>query len=255
MRRRRQRGGALFSRKTKMESFAEDQKSAVVEQTVVTRTHGRYLVAPPASADPAPILVGFHGYGESADIHLSRLRAIESSERWLIVSIQGLHRFYQRRTEQVVASWMTRQDRELAISDNLAYVSSVLDAASAAWATRPSIVFAGFSQGVAMAFRGAVNSSGERAAVIAVGGDVPPEIEPNALARISSVLICRGSSEEWYSAEKLAQDTRRLRESGVDVTAVELPGGHQWSADASRAASGFLREWLVRDSVRRPDSP
>jgi predicted esterase len=238
-----------------MESFAEDQKSAIVEQTVITQTHGRYLVVPTVGTDPAPMLVGFHGYAESADTQLSRLRAIEGSEHWLVVSIQGLHRFYQRRTEEVVASWMTRQDRELAISDNLAYVSSVLDAVSAACSTRPSIVFAGFSQGVAMAFRGAVKSSAERIAVIAVGGDVPPEIEPSALARISSALICRGSSEEWYSAEKLAQDARRLRESGVDVTAVELPGGHQWSADASRAASGFLREWLLRDSVRRPDSP
>jgi predicted esterase len=233
---------ALQAATTKMESFAEDQKSGVVEQTVVTRTHGRYLVAPPVSSDPAPILVGFHGYGESADIHLSRLRAIESSERWLIVSIQGLHRFYQRRTEQVVASWMTRQDRELAIDDNIAYVSSVVGAVSAAWPTRLSIVFAGFSQGVAMAFRSAVNSSADRVAVIGVGGDVPPEIEPSALARVSSALICRGSSEEWYSAEKLAQDACRLRESGVAVTALELLGGHEWTADVSRAASGFLRE-------------
>jgi predicted esterase len=241
--------------KTKMDSFAEDLKSAIVEHTVITQTHGRYLVVPPVGSDPAPMLVGFHGYAESADTQLERLRAIEGRERWLVVSIQALHPFYQRRTEEVVASWMTRQDRELAIGDNIAYVSSVVGAVSAAWPARPSIVFAGFSQGVAMAFRGAVTSSAERIAVIAVGGDVPPEIEPSALARISSALICRGSSEEWYSAEKLAQDAGRLRASGVDVTAVELAGGHQWSADASRAASGFLREWLLRDSVRRPDSP
>jgi predicted esterase len=225
-----------------MESFAEDQKSAVVEQTVVTRTHGRYLVVPPASGDPAPILVGFHGYGESADTHLNRLRAVEGSDRWLLVSIQALHRFYQRRTEEVVASWMTRQDRESAIADNLAYVSSVLEAVAAAWPTTPRTVFAGFSQGVAMAFRSSVNSNAERVAVIAVGGDVPPEIEPRALARVSSTLICRGSSEEWYTAEKLAQDARRLRESGVAVTALELQGGHEWTADVSRAASSFLRE-------------
>jgi predicted esterase len=238
-----------------MESFAEDQKSVIVEQTVITQTHGRYLVVPTVGTDPAPMLVGFHGYAESADTQLPRLRAIEGSEHWLVVSIQGLHRFYQRRTEEVVASWMTRQDRESAINDNLAYVSSVLDAVSAAWPTEPSIVYAGFSQGVAMAFRAAVNSNAQRIAVIAVGGDIPPEIESGALARLSSTLICRGSSEEWYTADKLAQDARRLRESGVDVTALELPGGHQWSADASQAASGFLREWLLRDSVRRPDSP
>src|SRR5262245_6614400 len=98
-----------------MESFAEDQESAIVERSVLTSTHGRYLAVPPASTDPSPMLVGVHGDAESADTQLSRLRAIEGSERWLVVSIQGLHRFYQRRTEEIVASWMTRQDRELAI--------------------------------------------------------------------------------------------------------------------------------------------
>jgi predicted esterase len=226
-----------------MESFAEDQESGLVERSVITSTHGRYLVVPPVSTDPSPILVGFHGYAESADTQLSRLRAMEGSERWLVVSIQGLHRFYQRRTEEIVASWMTRQDRELAIGDNLAYVSSVLEAISAAWPTRPSIVYAGFSQGVAMAFRAAVNSKAQRIAVVAIGGDIPPEIEPSGLARLSSTLLCRGSSEEWYTAEKLAQDARRLRESGVAVTALELQGGHEWTADVRRAASSFLREF------------
>jgi predicted esterase len=225
-----------------MESLAEDQKSAIVEQTVITQTHGRFLVVPSASTGPAPILVGFHGYGESADTHVNRLRAIEESDRWLLVSIQALHRFYHRRTEEVVASWMTRQDRELCIADNIAYVSKVLEKVSATWPATRSIVFAGFSQGVAMAFRGAVNLNAERVAVIAVGGDIPPEIEAHALARLSSALICRGSSEEWYTAEKLAQDARRLRESGVAVTALELLGGHEWTADVSRAASKFLRE-------------
>src|SRR5262249_8527169 len=147
-------------------------------------------VDPPIGTDPAPMLVGFHGYAESADRQLERLRAIEGSERWLLVSIQGLHRFYQRRAEQVVASWMTRQDRELGIADNIAYVSKVLENVSMTWPVTRSIVFAGFSQGVAMAFRAAVNSNAERVSVIAVGGDIPPEIESRALGRVSAALIC-----------------------------------------------------------------
>jgi predicted esterase len=219
-----------------------DQESTVIEETVVTPTHGRYLVVPPVGIDPVPMLVGFHGYAESADVQLSRLRAIEGCERWLVVSIQALNRFYQRRTEEVVASWMTRQDRELAIADNLEYVAAVLGKLSAAWPTTPTTVFAGFSQGVAMAFRAAVHASRARAAVISVCGDIPPEIQPHELARLSGVLICRGSSEDWYTAEKFSQDTRRLRESGVEVAPLEFPGGHEWSADVSRAASHFLHE-------------
>ena len=100
----------------------------VIERTIATGTHGRYLIEPPASAGPAPMLVGFHGYGEGAEAQLERMRRIPGADRWLLVSIQGLHRFYQRRANEVVASWMTRQDRELAIADNLAYVSAVIDA-------------------------------------------------------------------------------------------------------------------------------
>src|SRR5262249_25293709 len=112
---------------------------------------------------------------------------------------------------------------------------------SMTWPVTRSIVFAGFSQGVAMAFRAAVNSNAERVSVIAVGGDIPPEIESRALGRVSAALICRGAAEEWYTAEKLAQDAHRLRESGVAVTALEHEGAHEWTVDVSRAASNFLR--------------
>src|SRR5687767_15350660 len=89
-------------------------------------THGRVLVRD--AGDPEGILVGFHGYLENAAIMMARLEAIPGLERWTLVSVQGLHRFYKGRSEEVVASWMTRQDRESAISDNIAYVDNVVEA-------------------------------------------------------------------------------------------------------------------------------
>jgi len=209
----------------------------VIERAIATTTHGRYLVEP--ASGPAPVLVGFHGYAERAEAGLERLRAIPGADRWTLVSIQGLNRFYQRRTNEVIAGWMTRQDRELAIADNLAYVAAVLDVVSREWPTTAPTIFSGFSQGVAMAFRAAA-AGGQ--AVIAAGGDVPPEIPRERLSSIRSVLICRGTRDEWYSAEKFAADRRRLTDAGVAVTAVEFDGGHEWSRDVIDAASGFLRD-------------
>src|SRR5262245_44135492 len=97
------------------------------ERALAATVHGRYLVEASATA-PAPMLVGFHGYAESAEIQLDRLRSIPGSERWLLVSVQGLHRFYRGRTDDVVASWMTRQDRELMIADNASYAAAVVEA-------------------------------------------------------------------------------------------------------------------------------
>jgi len=217
------------------------QDPKFIQKTLTVQTHGRYLVMPPSVDGPVPVLVGFHGYGEGADIQLDRLRSIEGSERWLLVSIQGLHRFYNRRADEVVASWMTRQDRELAIVDNIAYAAAVSAAVSAAWSTKSPTVFAGFSQGVAMALRAAVNGRHDTIAVISVGGDIPPEIDSRQLGRISAALVCRGSTDEWYTAQKFSDDVRRLEASGVAVSPLEFQGGHEWSAEVSAAAALFLR--------------
>jgi predicted esterase len=207
--------------------------------SIATTIHGRYLSVAPTAAGSGALLAGFHGYGEDAETQLERLRAIPGSERRHVIAIQGLHRFYERRTNRVVASWMTRQDRESAIADNMAYVQACMEAECAAPDTA---VFAGFSQGVAMAFRAAAR---HRGSVIAVGGDVPPELESAALGTISSVLVARGVSDEWYKAEHFAKDQQRLRDAGVRFRAVTLQCGHDWTPELTAAAAEFLAEFPV----------
>ena len=214
----------------------------MIERSIATGTHGRYLVVPPAAAGPAPIVMGFHGYAEGAEAQLGRLRTIPGAEGWLLVSVQGLNRFYQRRTNEVVAGWMTRQDRELAIADNLAYVAGVMDAVGREWPGAPRIVLAGFSQGVAMMFRAAAAAAKPVDGVVAVGGDVPPELERAALARVRAALVCRGMRDEWYTSATFDNDVRRLRDAGTDVRPLLFEAGHEWSDDVVRAMSLFLRE-------------
>jgi predicted esterase len=218
----------------------------VIERRIAVNTHGRYLVVPPAEDVSAGLLVGFHGYAEGAESQLERLRAIPGSDRWMLVAIQGLHRFYQRRTNEVIASWMTRQDRDVAIADNLAYVEGVLDEVSREYPHVPRLVFAGFSQGVAMAFRAACATTRRVDGVIAVGGDVPPEIDPASLAHVQTALVCRGARDEWYSDEKFQQDVARIRQAGAAVRPVAFDGGHEWSAAAFEASSAFLRDVMER---------
>jgi predicted esterase len=82
--------------------------------------------------------------------------------------------------------------------------------------------------------------------VIAVEGDVPPELEPGALQRLTGALIVRGTSDALYPAEKFAEDERRLRECSVNVRAVEVDGGHEWSSRVTEVAAEFLRERYPR---------
>src|SRR6185503_13854280 len=108
------------------------------------------------------------------------------------------NRFYRSRSEEIVASWMTRQDRELAIADNLAYVAAVIDTVIRELPAPSPLVISGFSQGVAMAFRSACASTRAIAGVIAAGGDVPPELTADQLRKIPAVLLTRGEHDQWY---------------------------------------------------------
>jgi predicted esterase len=217
-----------------------------VAQVIPTRIHGRYLVRESLQASqPAPLLVGFHGYMESAEIQMERLAAIPGAHQWVLVAIQGLHRFYRGRTEDVVSSWMTRQDRELAIADNKAYVDAVVESVAQRFSATGPLVFAGFSQGVATAFRAGCTSQRAVSGLVVLGGDVPPELNQSALSRVSSVLLGRGERDEWYAESKRTLDIARLRESGVVLETPVLDAAHEWTTDFSRLAGAFLDQRLT----------
>lgn len=201
--------------------------------------HGRYLLRP-AAGKPAGVLVGFHGYGESAVPHLEALLSIRGAERWTVASIQGLHPFYTRSGE-VVASWMTRLDREAAIADNVAYVRAAVGEILEAAGGAAPLVYAGFSQGVAMAYRAAAAAGHPCRGLIALAGDVPPELAERDLAGFPRVLIGRGSSDSWYSEEKLTADVQLLRGKGVEVDFERFDGGHEWTPEFHQRCAELLR--------------
>ena len=98
------------------------------------------------------------------------------------------------------------------------------------------------SQGTATAFRAACAST-LPCAVVALGGDVPPELDSRRLAWPRRVLIGRGTRDEWYSAEKHASDLDRLREAGTPVEPLTLDAGHEWTPEFSAAVGRFLAAW------------
>lgn len=204
---------------------------------IPTSTHGRILVREAAGAARG-VLVGFHGYGESADIQMRRLEAMPDGSRWTLVSVQALHRFYRGRSQEVVASWMTRQDREVATADNIGYVDAALE--SVPCERSATVVYAGFSQGVAMAFRSAVRGRHPGAGVIAVGGDVPPELLQDPGLAFPPVLFARGARDEWLTSEKFRADLNALAARGGRVRGHEFDGGHEWNDAVAAAAADFL---------------
>jgi len=198
-----------------------------------TTVHGRFLHEP---RHPARLLVGFHGYAENAETHMAELQQIHGAEEWSLAAVQALHPFYIRSETQIVANWMTSQDRELAIGDNLDYVRRAVGALP-----RPeTLVFLGFSQGAQMAYRAAADFAWRCHGLIILGGDVPPDVAQEHV-QLPPMLLARGTRDAWYTNEKFEKDLKFLK-GATNVSTMTLDAAHEWTAEFRTAAGQFLRK-------------
>jgi len=178
------------------------------------------------------------------------MQRIPGAEGWCLVSVQALHRFYTRGDQAVVASWMTREDRDAAIADNIEYlnraVSAALDAPEGsgrgdlpAPAREPTIVYLGFSQGASMAARAAVRGAHRAAGLIMLGGDIPPDVREAPEGRWPPVLMGCGDRDTWYAA-RVESDIAFLRARAIPHEVIRFAGGHEFTDDFRAAAAAFL---------------
>lgn len=226
-------------------------------RTIPTLVHGRYLIdrgaLPREGRLPVagrPLLVGFHGYAENAERHLGKLRRIPGANDWVVCAVGALHRFYHPKTQDVIASWMTRQDREQAIDDNVRYVAGVISRVRREEETSDVLVLAGFSQGVAMAYRAALGCGFTCHGLLALAGDVPADVAGRRVPAFPPVLLGRGTGDGWYTEEKMDADLEALAAAGAAVTPCVFDGGHDWTDAYYEAAGQFLASRLERFAAR-----
>jgi len=191
---------------------------------------------------PGVTLVGFHGYAQSAEDMMNVLQRIPGGDQATLISIQALNRFYTRGDQKIVASWMTRQDREETIADNVAYVDRVLETTSGVVSdkTTPDVVFLGFSQGVAMAYRAALLGKRPAAGIIAIGGDVPPDVKDVPAAHWPRVLIEAGTNDQWYTSAKISADEELLKAHRVTHQINRRDAGHEVTDEMLASVAAFI---------------
>ncbi len=212
-------------------------------RSIATATHGRYLLRRPAEP-PALLLVGFHGYRENATRHLAELERIPGAEAWALLAVDALHAFYAGSTGEVLRGWMTRELREEAIADNVAYVRRILDIVRPEIGWTVPLAFLGFSQGASMAWRAAVlggHGGAPPPKVVALAGDIPPELARHEGPFPAEVLVAHGDQDEWYTREKLSADVQLLQTKGIQPQTLTFQGGHTWTDSFRQAAGAFLQ--------------
>jgi predicted esterase len=111
---------------------------------------------------------------------------------------------------------------------------------------RVKLVFLGFSQGVAMAYRAAMSGAHRADGVIALGGDIPPELKVRSSGEGARpwppVLIGSGWHDKFYGTDKVHADVSFLGARGIAHEVVRFHGGHEWSEEFRKAAAVFLEK-------------
>jgi predicted esterase len=205
--------------------------------SIPTPIHGRVLVEDAASpSNSARVLLGCHGYAQNAATMLSGLSTIPGIDAWRRVSVQAPNRFYTRGDESVVASWMTREDREDAIADNIQYLQNVVNAVAA---DAKAIVYLGFSQGASMVSRAAARVTPRAAGLIVLGGDIPADVKDDPSVQLPPVLIGCGVRDTWYGA-RMDEDLAFLQSRGIAHDVVRFDGAHEFNAEFAAAAGAWL---------------
>ena len=216
------------------------------EHLIKTSVSGRYLLHMPSRSGPAPLLVGFHGYGQTAEDEFDLLCSIPGTENWLCCSIEALHPVYTSKGDPG-SSWMTSRDREQRIEENVAYVDAVIERIRALYYVTETLCFHGFSQGSGMACRAALLGTYPASGLMLIGGDIPPELPVSA--SIGRVHIARGSSDPLYLQEQLEQDCARLHEAALPFVSCNFTGLHGPNDEYLQSAGAFLEEVLRHPSL------
>lgn len=206
---------------------------------IPARVHGRIVVRDvPYDGRRSRVLLAFHGYAQRAETMITELAGVPGIDAWTIASLQGLHAFYNKHQE-VVASWMTKEDRELAIAANVAYVD---EATVALQRERRAdvIVCVGFSQGASMAWRAGVLGRRKADGVVALGGDIPPDLNDEPAENFPIGLVAGGTRDDWYTEAKMSADLKLLADKGAPHGSLRFDGGHEWTDEFRAELGKFL---------------
>ncbi len=169
-----------------------------------------------------------HGYGQLARYFLNKFEGIEKD--LIVVAPEGLSRFYLDAAHQRVgATWMTREDREHEIADQIEFLDSLASSVKLNVAPDVKTGVLGFSQGVATACRWAVSGRTGLDRMVLWSGSFPPEIDQHIMrARLSRthVDVIHGTKDALVPRAIAEQTVTRLSAAQVAHTLHQFEGGH-----------------------------
>ena len=148
----------------------------MIKKFLTVNRKARYFQLGKATRKTSNVWVVLHGYGMLSEFFIKKFKNLESNNT-LIIAPEGLNMFYlDGKYQRVGASWITKEEREKDIEENIDYLNSLLEVIYNEVGHR-NITFnvLGFSQGGATACRWIFKSDMIVKNLILWAGDIPKD--------------------------------------------------------------------------------
>ena len=148
----------------------------MVKKTLEIEKKARYFQIGNAHNKVSTVWVVLHGYGMLSEFFIQKFNQIRD-ENTLIIAPEALNRFYiDNNYGRVGASWMTKEDREIDINENISYLNKLIGKVSKEIGHNNfKVNVLGFSQGGATACRWIFKSDLQLENLILWAGDIPKD--------------------------------------------------------------------------------
>jgi predicted esterase len=181
----------------------------------VPRTARYHTLGDPATAKRVWIVL--HGYGQLARYFLRAFEGMEKES--LFVAPEGLSRFYTDAGHtRVGATWMTREDREREIQDQVTYLDALAAKLREESPHAEHGLVLGFSQGVATATRWSMLGRTRVKRLVLWAGSLPAEIDIAHMRQCWGGLhvdLVTGERDTLVTPEQVRRQEPSLRAAGV----------------------------------------
>jgi predicted esterase len=188
-----------------------------------------------------------HGYGQLASRIIRKFEIFEGNDAHFIVAPEALNRFYWKfQTNEVGASWMTKNDRLDEIEDYSNFLTTVFEQFTAQLPQDVKIILFGFSQGCATQLRWILRGCPKFDNLILWGGTLPEDLDYQPFENYFSnkkLHFIVGNTDEFINQKAIDWhlDFAKLQKLNMDYTLFE--GKHEVLTD--------ILEDLFRKEIER----
>ncbi len=201
---------------------------------IITNQTGQYYCYGNVGTSIHTHWMAFHGYGQQAKRLTSKFEIFKETGH-LVVAPEGLHRFYWEGVYgDVVASWMTKENRQDDIADYVSFIDKVDEATGFSRKNNVHKIAFGFSQGCSTLWRWILNSHPDIDCIVLWAGWLPEDMlfkQHLEYLQSRKIYFIYGDEDKYLTSERLDVLFQRFDDALLNIEKIVFEGGHRVDRD------------------------